>query len=108
MVDGDILPPPLEKGNDAHENINEKRNAIRSRQKIWRTRVIPYTFHSSLCKYSKPDIEIFNDLNLCSQDYKWLSFLKLGTGVEEYLEGYQTSLLRFIGVSNIAAKLQNV
>ena len=30
-----------------------------------------------------------------------LSFLKLGTGVEEFLEGYQIFWPRFIGVSNI-------
>ena len=34
-----------------------------------------------------------------------LSFLKLGTGVEEPLEGYQIFWLRFIGVSNIVVKI---
>ena len=32
---------------------------------------------------------------------KELSFLKQGTGVEEFLEGYQIFWPRFIGVSNI-------
>ena len=34
-----------------------------------------------------------------------LSFLKLGTGVEEFLEGYQIFWPRFIGVSNISEKI---
>ena len=34
-----------------------------------------------------------------------LSFLKLGTGVEEFLEGYQIFWSRFIGVSNISEKI---
>ena len=34
-----------------------------------------------------------------------LSFLKLGAGVEEFLEGYQIFWPRFIGVSNISEKL---
>ena len=33
-----------------------------------------------------------------------LSFLKLGPGVEEFLEGYQIFWPRFIGVSNILEK----
>ena len=50
LVDGDIMPPPLEKGNDEHEN--EKRNAIRDRRGLWRTRVLPYVFDGALCKYT--------------------------------------------------------
>ena len=34
-----------------------------------------------------------------------LSFLKLGTGVEEFLEGYQIFWRRFLGVSNISEKI---
>ena len=34
-----------------------------------------------------------------------LSFLKLGTGVEEFLEGYQIIWPRFIGVSNISENI---
>ena len=33
------------------------------------------------------------------------SFLKLGTGVEEFLEGGQIILLRLVGVSKILAKI---
>eukprot|EP00112_Aurelia_sp_Birch-Aquarium-sp1_P007983 Seg1871.3 transcript_id=Seg1871.3/GoldUCD/mRNA.D3Y31 product="Transmembrane protease serine 9" protein_id=Seg1871.3/GoldUCD/D3Y31 len=44
LVDGDIMPPPLENRNDEHENENEKRNAIRDRRGLWRTRVLPYVF----------------------------------------------------------------
>ena len=50
-------------------------------------------------------VTIFGVRNLTLRE---LSVLKLGTGVEEFLEGYQTFLLRFTGVSNIAAKLQNI
>ena len=39
------------------------------------------------------------------QALRELSFLKLGTGVEEFLEGYQIFLPRFIGVSNILEKI---
>ena len=35
---------------------------------------------------------------------KELSFLKLGTGVEEFLEGYQIFRSCYIGVSNILEK----
>ena len=52
LVDGDIMPPPLEKGNDEHENENEKRNAIRDRRGLWRTRLLPYVFDGALCKYT--------------------------------------------------------
>ena len=34
-----------------------------------------------------------------------LSLLKLGTGLEEFLEGYQSFVPRFIGVSNISNKI---
>ena len=37
--------------------------------------------------------------------FRELSFLKLGTGVEEFLEGYQIFWPRFIGVSNISEKI---
>ena len=36
------------------------------------------------------------------------SFLKLGTGVEEFLEGCQIILPRLIGLSKILAKLKNI
>ena len=36
------------------------------------------------------------------------SFLKLGTGVEEFLEGCQIILPRLIGVSKFWQKLQNI
>ena len=41
---------------------------------------------------------------ICS-NIRELSFLKLGTGVEEFLEGYQIFWPRFIGVSNILEKI---
>ena len=37
--------------------------------------------------------------------FRELSFLKLGTGVEEFLEGYQIYWSCFIGVSNILEKI---
>ena len=47
-----------------------------------------------------------NDQNLeVPNDFRELSFLKLGTGVEEFLEGYQIFWPRFIGVSNILEKI---
>ena len=52
LVDGDIMPPPLEKRNNEHENENEKRNAIRDRRGLWRTRLLPYVFDNALCKYT--------------------------------------------------------
>lgn len=32
-------------------DVITKRNAIRNRQKLWRTRVIPYRISPALCKY---------------------------------------------------------
>ena len=46
LVDGDILQPK-ESDNDI-----EKRNAIRDRSYLWRNRVVPYSFDSSLGKLS--------------------------------------------------------
>ena len=45
------------------------------------------------------------ELTDCHSYIRELSFLKLGTGVEEFLEGYQTFWPRFIGVSNILEKI---
>ena len=41
----------------------------------------------------------------CCFSLRELSFLKLGTGVEESLEGYQIFWPCFIGVSNISEKI---
>ena len=46
--------------------------------------------------------------NDASGIFRELSFLKLGTEVEEFLEGYQLFWFRFIGVSNTLATLQNI
>eukprot|EP00794_Sanderia_malayensis_P018883 gene18883-20784_t len=47
LIDGDIHPPPLTNDNDSDY---EKRNAIRNKGQIWRTRVLPYVFDSSLAQ----------------------------------------------------------
>ena len=48
---------------------------------------------------------ILQKLNFYKVEFRELSFLKLGTGVEEFLEGYQIFWPRLIGVSNISEKI---
>ena len=45
LIDSDIKPDDGDNGND-----NEKRNALRDRGKLWRSRVIPYVLSASLGK----------------------------------------------------------
>ena len=39
-------------GSGAQEDV-VKRNSIRNRQKLWKTRVVPYRISPALCKYNR-------------------------------------------------------
>eukprot|EP00795_Rhopilema_esculentum_P016268 gene16268-7652_t len=55
LTDGDILPPTTVNA-AADRNENEKRNAVRNRGQIWRTRVIPYHIDRSITSYVRRKI----------------------------------------------------
>ncbi len=48
VIDGDILPPPLT--TSENKDGNDKRNALRDRRYIWRSREVPFYFDPELSK----------------------------------------------------------